>query len=856
MDGTMDTIVIELNSEDKGAVQGIDNLIKTVKKLKKVSEAFTGIDENGVSRIQALATSVESLTRSASGEGFNTAISNLRRLTRLDFSNLTGASAATQNLTDMISVASNMPSNVTAPTVNTTDTPGTPDVTGGISEETVSVLGRIRNLFGEANGVATIFKVTLGGIVKLLSASVWYTLKGTFGAMKLAVKGITSGLSKLKSVLSNVNSKLTGFSSGLLRVAKYRFFRFILDQITKGLQEGVQNLYRYSDALGGVFAENMDKAYSSLCYFKNSIGAAVSPLINALTPAIEAIVDRLVDFINKVNQLFAALSGASTWTRALKQQRKYGETLNDNATAAKKLKGTLMGFDELNRLNDNTSDSSSKDQLDYGSMFEEAPIDGGIFDFAKMLKDAFLAGDWAGVGSILADKVNSIFASIQWHEIGQKVGYWVDGIIQTLYSFADKVDFVSIGGDLAKSLNGIMESIDFVALGGLWTKKVTVLLDMLLGAIQEFNWAEFGASVGEFFRGKFNEWSSWLTSVDWGTFASTLWDNLKAAIINSDPYAVGMSIGTMIQNAANAVVEFVSGIDWVDVVNTIFDALSKFIDGADLTNILKSVASAVTAVIVQIPGMVSAAIGGILDLVGDICGDLGWSAGEGFFKSIGEFFKDSAKWLKENMVDPVITAVKDLLGIHSPSTVFAEIGENVVAGMLQGLKDSWDAIKDFFKKSIDDLKNKVKEAANKIKSAFDFEFKLPRLKLPHLSVSYEPASSSFMKFFGVDSIPKLSVEWYANGGFPDSGDLFFANENGRPEMVGSIGGKTAVANNDQIVEAVSRGVFEAVSAAIGGGSGSGNSVINLILDGKVVYQTMVDRNNKEIRRTGVNPMMG
>lgn len=56
------------------------------------------------------------------------------------------------------------------------------------------------------------------------------------------------------------------------------------------------------------------------------------------------------------------------------------------------------------------------------------------------------------------------------------------------------------------------------------------------------------------------------------------------------------------------------------------------------------------------------------------------------------------------------------------------------------------------------------------------------------------------------SIPKIPM--LANGGFVDQGQLFIANEAG-PEMVGSIGGKTAVANNDQIVDGITYGVREA-----------------------------------------------
>ena len=61
------------------------------------------------------------------------------------------------------------------------------------------------------------------------------------------------------------------------------------------------------------------------------------------------------------------------------------------------------------------------------------------------------------------------------------------------------------------------------------------------------------------------------------------------------------------------------------------------------------------------------------------------------------------------------------------------------------------------------------------------------------------------------SIPKLKVKWYEQGGFPSAGDLFFANENGVPEMVGRIGNQTAVANNDQITKSLTTALLSAIS---------------------------------------------
>ena len=76
------------------------------------------------------------------------------------------------------------------------------------------------------------------------------------------------------------------------------------------------------------------------------------------------------------------------------------------------------------------------------------------------------------------------------------------------------------------------------------------------------------------------------------------------------------------------------------------------------------------------------------------------------------------------------------------------------------------------------------------------------------------------------------------------GQMFIAREAG-PELVGTIGGRTAVANNDQIVDSVSRGVFEAVSAALtGNGSKNTPLEVKLYLDGRQITAA-VERVQKE-----------
>ena len=106
---------------------------------------------------------------------------------------------------------------------------------------------------------------------------------------------------------------------------------------------------------------------------------------------------------------------------------------------------------------------------------------------------------------------------------------------------------------------------------------------------------------------------------------------------------------------------------------------------------------------------------------------------------------------------------------------------------------------------------------------------------------------------GSDGTASIKFNAYAMGGFPADGEMFIAREAG-PEMVGTIGNKTAVANNDQIVESVSRGVYQAVASAMSQSGGS--QVVEAKVNDKVLFEVMVNRSRQETMRTGHNPLLG
>ena len=106
---------------------------------------------------------------------------------------------------------------------------------------------------------------------------------------------------------------------------------------------------------------------------------------------------------------------------------------------------------------------------------------------------------------------------------------------------------------------------------------------------------------------------------------------------------------------------------------------------------------------------------------------------------------------------------------------------------------------------------------------------------------------------GANGTASIKFKAYEAGGFPTDGEMFIAREAG-PEMVGSIGNRTAVVNNDQIVESVSKGVYQAVASAMG--QSGGTQVVEAKINDKVLFEVVVDRNRRETMRTGASPLLG
>ena len=123
--------------------------------------------------------------------------------------------------------------------------------------------------------------------------------------------------------------------------------------------------------------------------------------------------------------------------------------------------------------------------------------------------------------------------------------------------------------------------------------------------------------------------------------------------------------------------------------------------------------------------------------------------------------------------------------------------------------------------------------------------------MPHIGWDWNEFSLGDFSF----SVPSFNLDWYAKGGFPTTGEMFMARESG-PELVGRMGSRSAVANNDQIVDGIKAGVYDAVVEAMmlfqGGGDGEAakEPIIELtvVADTETIYKTVEKGKKKSKRR--------
>lgn len=306
------------------------------------------------------------------------------------------------------------------------------------------------------------------------------------GANK-ARRSTGSWLDSFSNKTKRTNGLLHNFATRLKGIA---LSMFIFNWITKGwnamlsaIKDGTQNMAKHSSDVNA----KLSQLTSAVATLKNAFGALAAPIISAVGPALTWFINLITAAINKVNQFISALTGKSTWTKATTQVKDYAAGLDKAANSAKKLKGQLQSFDELNNLSSSDSGGSggSGGGGNVSDMFEEVPIDQNIADLAEKIKESIKSGDWEGLGETIRDEVGKAVGKIKWKEV---------------YKNAN-----NFGTDFAEFLNGLF-SEDKKG-NSVFTATVDVIAGALntaifasLGFTKKFDFETFGNNVAHGFN--------------------------------------------------------------------------------------------------------------------------------------------------------------------------------------------------------------------------------------------------------------------------------------------------------------------------------------------------------------------
>lgn len=161
-------------------------------------------------------------------------------------------------------------------------------------------------------------------------------------------------------------------------------------------------------------------------------------------------------------------------------------------------------------------------------------------------------------------------------------------------------------------------------------------------------------------------------------------------------------------------------------------------------------------------------------------------------------------------------------------------------------KEHWEGI---FKDAVNGVKTGIKGIQSEFES-FTAKIKTPHFEWVEGGTKAKGLIKDALEALNLPtSIPKLKVNWYAEGGFPKAGELFVAREAGA-EMVGKIGNQTAVANNDQITTSITNALITALNSYGFGDNKPSTTIVNI--GGKKVYEGVGDYVDSENDRYGTN----
>ncbi len=567
--------------------------------------------------------------------------------------------------------------------------------------------------------------VAIGNMLKSVFSKIGSVGKKAF---KGCVNAIKNGVTKMRqfskasggcgSAISKLGKKITGFGNMLKRMA----LRKLMMGILTAVKEGFNNLAQYSTQTN----KDLSALKSSLTQLKNSFAAAFAPILTVVTPILTKLIDYLSTALTYIGKLFAALSGAKTFTKATAVQEDYAASLGNTGQAAEDAQRQLAGFDDLNVLSDSSSKSDSgAGEASPSDMFEEVPIESSITDFIGRLKEAFTSGDYAGIGAAIGNGINTAIQKvndfIKWDNVGGTITNFVKGVAEGFNSLVHTVNWTQIGDTFAQGFNTAINTLFLILTEFDWPGLAAGLANNLNGVVSGFDWAKLGTMLSTGMRTAIATLRRAITTFDWAALGKGVADGINSIDwvgILSD-LAAGMS--DVLKGALDLLIGFAENLDWAKLGSDLWNSLIGIVTSIDWSDII---AKAFRLLGAALAGAVSLIIGFAKSLWESLksafestknyfatyIDEAGGNVIQGLLNGIWNGIKNIGTWIKDKIFTPFINGFKNAFGIHSPSTVMAEMGGYLIEGLLQGIKNLWSTITGFFGNALTSLKQTISNA--------------------------------------------------------------------------------------------------------------------------------------------------
>ena len=444
---------------------------------------------------------------------------------------------------------------------------------------------------------------------------------------------------------------------------------------------------------------------SEISQLAKAVGQLLYPAFKAILPVLIAAVDLIIEFVVSLASVFGQKIEFTDFSKTQKDIGGVSDAMDDTAdatkAAAKAAKDYTMGFDELNIIDpsQNSGSSGSGSGGAAGNLLGD--VDLSQYDMFK---------DYAGSA---VDEIKEKLKSLDSFQIGTQIGEQLNKLMGMIYDAIHSVDWASLGAVFADGVNGLVDSVNWDLFGRLLADRFIIEFELLGGFLSQLDWTSVLNAFIDGFSGFFHELSDWIATVDWIGVGKQLTDKLSDALQNVDIEKLARVLFNFITDSINAVSDFLAGTDSYQLGQDLVDFAIKAVTSVDWAGLAQAIGRFFGEAFIEALDF----MGGLVSRIADYFekkvaegpfDNVGLNIVYGIYYGIQDAITNVASWIIENVFNPFINGFKSAFGINSPSTVMAEQGGYIIAGLKKGITDAIS--------SVTETAEKILSA---IKSAFD-----------------------------------------------------------------------------------------------------------------------------------------